>query len=129
MDENIWSVGRRKESVARLSIKDGSGKIFVNGRTFDEYFQSDTMKILVKQPLDVVDKTGKFDIDVKVNGGGLSSQVGAIKLALARALVKTDPATKQILHKGGFLTRDPRMRERKKYGQEGARKKFQWTKR
>ncbi|MBA2123443.1 30S ribosomal protein S9 [bacterium Unc6] len=129
MEISVFTVGRRKESVARLQLQDGTGKILINGKTLDKYFVRDTLKVLVKQPLDATKMLDKFDIDVDVSGGGISSQAEAIRHALARALVKVDETIKPILRKSGFLTRDPRMRERKKYGQEGARKRFQWTKR
>ncbi len=129
MEISVFTVGRRKESVARLQLQDGTGKILINGKTLDKYFVRDTLKVLVKQPLDATKMLDKFNIDVDVSGGGISSQAEAIRHALARALVKVDETIKPILRKSGFLTRDPRMRERKKYGQEGARKRFQWTKR
>ena len=123
------ATGRRKTSVARVRMKPGVGQIIVNGQPMDEYFQRETLSMIVLHPLRVVDSVDKYDIRVRVNGGGLSSQAGALRHGISRALLKADPETKPALKEGGFLTRDPRMKERKKYGQKGARARFQFSKR
>jgi len=115
--------------VARVRIKPGVGQVIVNGRPMDEYFQRETLVMIAKQPLRAVDALDKYDIRVLVNGGGLSSQAGALRHGISRALLKADPEAKGTLREGGFLTRDPRMKERKKYGQRGARASFQFSKR
>ncbi|HOK56325.1 MAG TPA: 30S ribosomal protein S9 [bacterium] len=125
----LIGVGRRKKSVAVVKMKEGEGKIIINKKTLEQYFplfyqQEDAIK-----PLIVTNLKGKFDFEIKVEGGGITGQVDAIKLGIARALVKSDPSLTPKLKEYGLLTRDPRMKERKKYGQKGARKKFQWTKR
>ncbi len=125
----IIATGRRKTSVARVRMKPGVGQIIVNGKSMDEYFQRETLSMLVLQPLRVVDSVDKYDIRVRVNGGGLAAQAGALRHGISRALLKADPETKPALKEGGFLTRDPRMKERKKYGQKGARARFQFSKR
>ena len=123
------ATGRRKTSIARATITPGSGKFVVNGRAFEDYFPRETDRILVLSPLKVVNLLNKFDIDVIVNGGGLTGQAGAIKLAISRSLVLFDQNNKPVLRKNVCLTRDSRMKERKKPGQKGARRKFQWVKR
>ena len=122
-------VGRRKTSVARVYLEQGSGKITVNGRDLAEYFPNRVHAYICEQPLEVTDNKGKYDITINVNGGGLSGQAGAARHGLARALVRLDETNQTALKSNGFLTRDPRMVERKKYGQPGARKKFQFSKR
>lgn len=121
--------GRRKTSVARVRIANGSGKIVVNGRPFENYFPTDTLRTLATAPLAATESTSKYDIRVKVEGGGPNGQAGAIRHGIARALLEVDAALRPALKSGGLLTRDPRMRERKKYGQPGARKRFQYSKR
>ncbi len=121
--------GRRKKSVARVQIVPGEGKIIINGRPAEDYFKTATHQILVKQPLELTKMTGRFDIFANVNGGGVSGQAGAIRLGLARALLKADPNLRPFLKKAGYLTRDPRMKERKKYGLKKARKAPQFSKR
>ncbi len=121
--------GRRKTSVARVYLHPGAGKIMVNGRELAEYFSSRVHAYICEQPLAVTDSSGKYDVVVKVTGGGLSGQAGAIRHGIARALVTADETNSSALKANGFLTRDPRMVERKKYGQPGARKKFQFSKR
>jgi small subunit ribosomal protein S9 len=123
------AVGRRKESIARVRLIPGKGVIVVNHRPYEKYFLRETDRILLLQPLEVTNNKEKFTIMANLRGGGLTGQAGALRLGISRALVTADPALKDILHKQGFLTRDPRMKERKKYGQKGARKRFQWTKR
>jgi small subunit ribosomal protein S9 len=123
------AVGRRKESIARVRLIPGKGAIVVNRRPYEKYFLRETDRILLLQPLEVTNNKEKFTIMANLKGGGLTGQAGALRLGISRALVTADPALKDILRKQGFLTRDPRMKERKKYGQKGARKRFQWTKR
>jgi small subunit ribosomal protein S9 len=122
-------VGRRKEAVCRVQIFPGKGEITVNGDTFDKYFIRETDRIIAKQPLIATDTLVKFDIVANIRGGGLTGQAGALRHAIARSLLENDSELKPVLRKLGFLTRDGRMKERKKYGQKGARKRFQWTKR
>lgn len=123
------AVGRRKEAVARVWIVAGKGNIVVNNQPFEKYFIRETDRIIIKQPLNVTGSLNKYDIMANIKGGGLTGQAGALRHGISRALVLIEPGTKEPLRKGGFLTRDPRMKERKKYGQKGARKRFQWTKR
>ena len=123
------AVGRRKEAVARVRLLNGSGKIIVNTQPINEYFIRETDRIIIKQPLMNTNTLNKYDIYVNVRGGGLAGQAGALQLGIARALVAADSNLRTGLRKLGFLSRDPRMKERKKYGQKGARKRFQWTKR
>jgi len=121
--------GRRKTSVARVYLREGSGKITVNGRGIDEYFASPVHAFICRQPFAVTDTDGKYDVLVNVRGGGLTGQAGAIRHGLSRALVQHDETNLPSLRANGFMTRDPRMVERKKYGQPGARRKFQFSKR
>lgn len=123
------ATGRRKESVARVRLLPGKGNIIVNGRKWDEYFVRETDRIFIKQPLKLIANADRFDCIVTVSGGGSTGQAGALRHAISRALLKVDEGLKPGLRKGGFLTRDSRMKERKKYGRKGARKRFQWTKR
>ncbi|MCM8767382.1 MAG: 30S ribosomal protein S9 [Candidatus Omnitrophica bacterium] len=125
----IIGVGRRKKSVAIVKMKEGEGKILINKKTLEQYFPLFYQQENAIKPLIVTDLKGKFDFEIKAEGGGITGQVDAIKLGIARALVKYDPSLTPKLKEYGLLTRDPRMKERKKYGQKGARKKFQWTKR
>jgi small subunit ribosomal protein S9 len=126
--ENI-SVGRRKESVARVRLAPGTGNITINGRTMDEYFGRETSKMILVEPLKLVDQMGKLDVDVNAKGGGLSGQAGAIRHGISRALCDLNPDFRPVLKKAGFMTRDARAVERKKYGRPGARKRFQFSKR
>ena len=125
----FYGTGRRKKSVARVRLYPGSGVITINGRDIDDYFGLDTLKLIVNQPFGVTETTGKFDIVANVNGGGISGQAGAIRHGVARALVVADETYKPLLKKAGLLTRDPRMKERKKYGLKGARRAPQFSKR
>ena len=125
----FYGTGRRKKSVARVRLYPGTGVVTINGRNIDEYFGLDTMKLIVNQPFGVTDTIGKFDVVVNVNGGGFSGQAGAIRHGVARALLSADETYKPLLKKAGFLTRDPRMKERKKYGLKGARRAPQFSKR
>ena len=123
------ATGRRKNSVARVRIMPGEGKVTVNARPFSAYFPRESNRLIIMQPLETAKSESKLDIFVNVNGGGLSGQAGAIKQGIARALVKMDATLKADIKKAGFLTRDSRMRERKKYGRKRARRRFQFTKR
>ena len=123
------TTGRRKESVARVRLVPGTGNITVNGRTLDEYFGRETSKMILVEPLKLVDQMGKLDVFVNANGGGLSGQAGAIRHGISRALSTFNPEWRPVLKKAGFLTRDARAVERKKYGRPGARKRFQFSKR
>lgn len=130
MAETIQTVGRRKNSISRAVMIEGQGAITVNGKMMDEYFQKDeTLIAIVMEPLKTVKATTRYDISIKVYGGGSSGQAGAVRHSIARALDKADPSNHGVLKKGGFLTRDPRIVERKKPGQPKARKKFQFSKR
>ncbi len=124
-----YGTGRRKTSVARVYLKPGSGNITVNKRDIDEYFKLDTLKLIIRQPLELTATATKFDVLVNVSGGGLSGQAGAIRHGISRALVKADADLKQTLKKSYFLRRDPRMKERKKYGLKAARRAPQFSKR
>ena len=126
---NLQSTGRRKESVARVRLVPGNGNITINDRTMDEYFGRETAKMILVEPLKLVDQMGKLDIAVNVHGGGLSGQAGAIRHGITRALCEYNPEFRGVLKKAGFVTRDARAVERKKYGQPGARKRFQFSKR
>jgi small subunit ribosomal protein S9 len=123
------TTGRRKVSVARVRLVPGTGNITVNGRALDEYFGRETSKMILVEPLKLVEQMGKVDVFVNANGGGLSGQAGAIRHGISRALVTMNPEWRPVLKKAGFLTRDARAVERKKYGQPGARKRFQFSKR
>lgn len=128
-EAKFLAVGRRKEAVARVWLAPGKGNIIVNGMPCEKYFIRETDRIIVRQPLEVVNSLDKFDITANIRGGGPTGQAGALRLGISRALSLADSGLKDLLRKHGFLTRDPRMKERKKYGQKGARKRFQWTKR
>jgi small subunit ribosomal protein S9 len=123
------NVGRRKESVARVRLVPGTGNVTINGRPMDEYFGRETSKMILIEPLKLVDQLGKVDVLVTANGGGLSGQAGAIRHGISRALVEMNAEYRPVLKKAGFLTRDARAVERKKYGRPGARKRFQFSKR
>jgi len=125
----IHAVGKRKTAIARIWMKPGTGKITVNNRPMEEYLTRETDRVMVLEPLKITEKEGQFDIKVNVRGGGISGQAGAIRHGISRALVTVDPELREPLKRGGFLTRDPRMKERKKYGQRGARARFQYSKR
>ncbi len=127
--DKYYGTGRRKESVARVWLLPGKGGVIVNGVQLGEYFCRDTLEMLVKQPLEVTRTVEKYSVRSNVRGGGISGQAGAIRLGIARALLQADKSLGLSLRKGGFLTRDSRMKERKKYGQRGARAKFQFSKR
>jgi len=124
-----YGTGRRKKSVARVRLVPGDGKIMINDRTLEDYFGLETLKVIIKQPLVMTETAAKFDVLCKVVGGGFTGQAGAIRHGVARALVKADEEFRTALKKAGFLTRDPRMKERKKYGLKKARKAPQFSKR
>ena len=131
MAENIQYIatGRRKNSVARVRITPGEGKIVVNKRPFENYFPRECNRLVIKQPLELVKLDSKINVSANCNGGGLSGQAGAMRLGIARALIRLDSSLRAALKKAKFLTRDPRVRERKKYGRKRARRRFQFTKR
>mgnify|MGYP001817353252 CR=1 FL=1 len=129
MSETHYGTGRRKTSSARVFLRPGSGQIEINGRAIDDYFPDRVMQMIARQPLSVVDKEDAFDLTVTVRGGGANGQAGAIRHGVARALVESDAELRPPLKAAGFLTRDPRKKERKKYGQKGARARFQFSKR
>ncbi len=126
----FYGTGRRKKSVARVRLYNGTGKVTINGRDIDEYFGLETLKVIVRQPLALTNLTDKFDIECRVAGGGVSGQAGAIRHGVSRALLQyNSDELRSALKKAGFLTRDPRMKERKKYGLKGARRAPQFSKR
>lgn len=124
-----YGTGRRKHSVARVRLVPGDGRFIVNGRELDEFFGLDTLKVIAKQPLVLTETEGKYDVLVNVEGGGYTGQAGAIRHGVARALLEVDPELRSSLKSAGFLTRDARMKERKKYGLKGARRAPQFSKR
>lgn len=124
-----YGTGRRKSSVARVYVTPGTGKITINKRDIDDYFGFETLKVIVRQPLVAIDGVDKFDVKVNVKGGGYSGQAGAIRHGIARALITIDEEYRPVLKKAGYLTRDPRMKERKKYGLKAARRAPQFSKR
>tara|TARA_Y100001980_G_C14553364_1_gene338588 strand:- start:3001 stop:3396 length:396 start_codon:yes stop_codon:yes gene_type:complete len=126
---NFYATGRRKTSVARVNLKKGKGNITINGRNADDYFARDSIKMVMMQPLELTNLSKDYNIKINVNGGGVTGQAGAIRHAISRVLKKMDPELRLVLKQAGFLTRDSRQVERKKYGQPGARKKFQFSKR
>jgi small subunit ribosomal protein S9 len=123
------ATGRRKKSIARILMKKGNGKITINGKTPKDYLQRESLEMMINQPLEVTGNETSFDIIVNVIGGGVTGQAGAIRHGISRALINIDSTNRSVLKKNGFLTRDSRMKERKKYGQKAARKKFQFSKR
>ena len=125
----FYGTGRRKSSIARVRLYPGSGKITINGRDIDDYFGLETLKLIINQPFGVTNTMGKFDIVANVKGGGISGQAGAIRHGVSRALILADESYRPLLKKSGFLTRDPRMKERKKYGLKAARRASQFSKR
>ena len=125
----FYGTGRRKSSVARVRLYPGTGKITINGRDIDDYFGLETLKLIINQPFGVTNTTAKFDIVANVRGGGISGQAGAIRHGISRALLLADESYRPLLKKAGFLTRDPRMKERKKYGLKAARRASQFSKR
>ena len=127
---DVWrTLGRRKSSVARVIMSNGKGKYTINNRSIDDYFGRDVLKMVTRQPFELLGLDGKYDVNVNVKGGGLSGQAGAIRLGISRAIEKVNPDYRKALKENGYLTRDSREVERKKPGQPGARKKFQFSKR
>lgn len=129
MANKFYGTGRRKKSVARVYLESGKGVITVNKRPLEEYFGLETLKVIVRQPLEATGAADKYDINITVHGGGFTGQAGAIRHGISRALVAADPDYRPVLKKAGYLTRDPRMKERKKYGLKGARRAPQFSKR
>lgn len=129
MEKRFYATGKKKYAIARVYMKEGSGNLTVNKRNFDDYFTRESLKMLIMQPLDIVGARNKFDFFVNVSGGGIAGQAGAIKHGIAKTLIEYDVEWRLALKKAGFLTRDSRIKERKKYGQPGARKRFQFSKR
>ena len=127
--DTYYGTGRRKSSVARVYLSAGTGRITINKRDIDDFFGLETLKVIVRQPLEAIDQADKFDADITVKGGGTTGQAGAIRQGIARALVEADSENRKVLKKAGFLTRDSRMKERKKYGLKGARRAPQFSKR
>ena len=128
-DIQYYGTGRRKESTARVYLRPGSGQITVNKRTFENYFPNETLRMIIRQPLQLTETGNRFDIYVNVNGGGVSGQAGAVRHGITRALLEFNSELRTRLKRAGFVTRDPRAKERKKYGQRGARARFQFSKR
>jgi small subunit ribosomal protein S9 len=126
---NFYGTGRRKTAVARVYLRPGQGEILVNRRPFEDYFPRESLRLVVAQPLELTGTAAQFSVKVNVGGGGLAGQAGAVRHGIARALVSYDDKLRPQLRRAGLLTRDPRMKERKKYGQPGARKRFQFSKR
>lgn len=129
IDGRYYGTGKRKNAIARVFLSPGAGQVTVNGRTFDNYFPREILRIIAMQPFAAIEKQGQFDVEVNVQGGGVSSQAEAVRHGIARALVRLDEKNKPTLKRAGYLTRDARKKERKKPGQPGARKKFQYSKR
>jgi len=124
-----YATGRRKDAVARVWLKPGSGRIVINGREQETYFARPTLRLVINQPFDVADRRGQYDVEATVKGGGLSGQAGAVKHGIAQALTRYEPALRTTVKQAGYLTRDPRVVERKKYGRAKARRSFQFSKR
>ncbi len=129
MADKFYGTGRRKSSIARVYVAPGTGKITINKRDIDDYFGLETLKVVVRQPLNALEIAEKYDVTVSVHGGGTTGQAGAIRHGLSRALLHVDPEFRPVLKKAGFRTRDPRMKERKKYGLKAARRAPQFSKR
>lgn len=129
MPERYYATGRRKTSVARVWLEPGEGKFEINRRSLDEFFGRETLKMMIRQPFQITGALSQYNVYANVRGGGISGQAGAIKHGVARALLEAKPESREVLKKAGFLTRDPRVKERKKYGRRGARASFQYSKR
>ena len=129
MADRYYATGRRKTSVARVWLEPGDGKFQVNKRTLDDFFGRETLKMIIHQPFEITSTLGQFDVYANVCGGGMSGQAGAIRHGIAKALLEVNPGNREVLKKAGFLTRDPRIKERKKYGKRSARASFQFSKR
>ena len=129
VSDRTYATGKRKNAVARVYIRPGTGTIVVNGRPYEQYFPRASSQLLVNQPFDIIEVTGKYDVEARVAGGGLAAQADSVRFGIARALAFIDAERRSPLKKAGLLTRDARKKERKKYGQPGARKRFQYSKR
>ena len=129
MSDLIQATGKRKSAIARVRLKLGSGQITVNGKAMDEYFPREALQILVRGPFERTESLGRYDIDARLNGGGVAGQAGALRHGIARAIEKLDETQRGTLKRAGYLTRDPRKKERKKYGMKGARARYQFSKR
>lgn len=129
MAEAYYGTGKRKTAVARTWLRPGKGSVTINQRDVDDYFSRETAKMIVEQPLVLTDTYGSFDVNVNVSGGGISGQAAAVRHGITKALLQVNPEFRPILKRAGFVTRDPRIKERKKYGQKGARARFQYSKR
>jgi small subunit ribosomal protein S9 len=129
VEDKYYATGKRKTTVARVWLKPGAGTIEVNKRAFNDYFPRETLRMTILRPFELTNTMGQFDVYVNVNGGGMSGQAGAIKHGISKALLTYDEKYREVLKKAGFITRDPRVKERKKYGQRGARARFQYSKR
>jgi small subunit ribosomal protein S9 len=127
--QRFYATGKRKSAIARVYMKSGSGNITVNKRNYEEYFTRPSLKMIIRQPLEITGKKDQFDFNINVAGGGVAGQAGAVKHGISKALMEFDAELRPVLKKAGFLTRDARVKERKKYGQPGARKRFQFSKR
>lgn len=128
-EQRYYATGKRKSAIARVYMKSGNGNVVVNKRSFDEYFTRPSLKMIIKQPLEITGKKDQFDLYINVTGGGVAGQAGAVKHGISKALLEYDAELRSVLKRAGFLTRDARVKERKKYGQPGARKRFQFSKR
>jgi small subunit ribosomal protein S9 len=128
-EERYYATGKRKTTVARVWLRPGEGKIEVNKRTFNDYFPRETLRMTIMQPLELTNTAGQFDVHVNVKGGGMSGQAGAVRHGISKALLLYKEKFRDVLKKAGFITRDPRVKERKKYGRRGARARFQYSKR
>jgi small subunit ribosomal protein S9 len=128
-EKSFYATGKRKSAIARVYMKEGAAGWTVNKRNFDDYFTRESLKMLIQQPLEITGKKGLLSFDISVDGGGIAGQAGAVKHGISKALIEYDPELRTALKKAGFLTRDSRIKERKKYGQPGARKRFQFSKR
>lgn len=127
--KSFYATGKRKSAIARVYMKEGAGNWTVNKRKFEDYFTRESLKMLIQQPLEITGKKGMLSFDISVDGGGIAGQAGAVKHGISKALIEYNPELRDVLKKAGFLTRDSRVKERKKYGQPGARKRFQFSKR
>ncbi|MDY6853356.1 MAG: 30S ribosomal protein S9 [Thermodesulfobacteriota bacterium] len=127
--ESLYATGKRKTSIARVWLKPGGGDFKINNQSIDEYFKRETSKMIIRQPFELTDTLGKYDVFATVRGGGISGQAGAIKHGITKALLEVNDTYRPLLKRAGFITRDSRIKERKKYGQKGARARFQYSKR
>ena len=128
-EDRFYATGKRKTSIARVWLKRGTGEFTINKRTMDEYFKRETLKMIIRQPFELTDTLSQYDVSVNVHGGGISGQAGAIRHGISKALLEINVDFRPVLKKAGFITRDSRIKERKKYGQKGARARYQYSKR